>query len=176
MRSDVDFEALVREHHPALYRFALSMTRNEDDARDIVQETFLRWAKRGHQLKDPSRAKAWLFTTLYREANARRRRLLRFPHESIEDVEHQLPDLPPFASTAADGRLVVEALARIDETYRGAVALFYLEDWSYPEIAAILEIPVGTVKSRISRGIGQLQRLLQPANPSPLPARTGSTP
>jgi RNA polymerase sigma-70 factor (ECF subfamily) len=161
MRSDVDFDALVREHHAALYRFALSMTRSEADASDIVQETFLRWAQRGHQLVDLSRVKSWLFTTLYRETTARRRRLVRFPHSPIDEVAHELPEVPASAPSSADGHVVLEALARVDDTYRGAVALFYLEDYSYPEIAEILGIPLGTVKSRISRGIGQLQQLLR---------------
>jgi RNA polymerase sigma-70 factor (ECF subfamily) len=165
MRSDVDFEALVHEHHAALYRFALSMTRNEADACDIVQETFLRWAERGHQLLDPTRVKSWLFTTLYRETHSRRRRSVRFPQDPIHEVEHDLPEIPPTAANHTDGRLVLDALDRVDEAYRGAVALFYLDDWTYPEIAGILNIPLGTVKSRISRGIGQLQRLMQTSPP-----------
>lgn len=163
MRSDVDFETLVREHHAALYRFALSMTRHEADACDLVQDTFVRWAEKGHQLDDPSRVKTWLFTTLYREASARRRRTLRFPHEPLEDVDQELPEIPPVAAAQADGRRVREALDRIDPTFRDAVALFYLGDHTHPEIAAVLGIPLGTVKSRIARGIAQLQRLLLPA-------------
>ena len=168
MRSDVDFEQLVREHHGALYRFALSMIRHEADACDLVQETFLRWAEKGHQLADPAKVKTWLFTTLYREASARRRRTLRFPHEPIGEVETELPVIPPSAAAAADAQLVHRALARVDESFRAAVALFYLEDHSHPEIAEILGIPLGTVKSRISRGVAQLQRLMQPAPGQPV--------
>ena len=62
----------------------------------------------------------------------------------------------------ADCSHVLTALARVDEVYQAAVALFYLEDYSYKEIAAILELPVGTVKSRISRGIAQLRKILMP--------------
>jgi RNA polymerase sigma factor (sigma-70 family) len=160
MRTDVDFEILVRDHHAALYRFALSMTRNEADARDLVQETFLRWAERGHQLADTSKVKTWLFTTLFREASGRRRRVARFPHANLEDVENELPDVPPNVAAAADGRLVLDALQQIEDPYRAAVALFYLEEWSYPQIAEILDIPLGTVKSRIARGIERLQRVL----------------
>jgi RNA polymerase sigma-70 factor (ECF subfamily) len=163
MRSDVDFDVLVRDHHAALYRFALSMTHNEADAGDLVQDAFLRWAQRGHQLVDPSKVKTWLFTTLYRDAIGRRRRQIRFVHTQIEDAESELPDVAPAAPSAADGKVVLDALSRLDDSYRAAVALFYLEDCSYPEIADILQIPLGTVKSRISRGIAQLQRLLQPA-------------
>jgi RNA polymerase sigma factor (sigma-70 family) len=169
MRSDVDFEKLVREYHVALYRFALSMTRHEADACDLVQETFLRWAEKGHQLEDPAKVKTWLFTTLFREATARRRRTVRFPHEPIADVETELPDIPPSAAQAADARRVREALEGVDDPYRAAVALFYLDDHSHPEIAEILGIPLGTVKSRIARGVAQLQRLLQPRAGQPVP-------
>ncbi|MCC6233448.1 MAG: RNA polymerase sigma factor [Verrucomicrobiales bacterium] len=168
MREDVDFEALVSEHSAPLYRFALSMCRHPDDACDLVQETFLRWAERGHQLADRSKVKSWLFTTLFREANARRRRTLRFPHSEITEAESELPELPPAAAQVADSSTVLHALQSVDEPFQAAVALFYLEDYSYPEIAAILEVPVGTVKSRVSRGIAQLQRLLNPL-PQPRP-------
>ena len=57
---------------------------------------------------------------------------------------------------------VLLALARVDEVYQAAVALFYLEDYSYKDIAEILEVPVGTIKSRIARGIEQLRRILLP--------------
>jgi len=165
MRSDVDFERLVLEHHEALYRFARSMTRNEPDARDLVQETFLRWAQRGHQLSDISKVKSWLFTTLYRESAAKARRAVRFPHDSIESAELELPEIPSDAPNRTDGSLIVGALSQLDDTFRAPIALFYLEDYSYPEIAEILEIPLGTVKSRLARGIAHLQRAL--ANPSP---------
>ncbi|MBL9135804.1 MAG: RNA polymerase sigma factor [Verrucomicrobiales bacterium] len=159
-RSEVDFEALVLEHHVGLYRFAMSMSRNEADACDLVQETFLRWAERGHQLDDVSRVKAWLYTTLFREANARRKRLLKFPHQDLQDVEAELPEIPAIAPQGADARLVQDALLRVDDPFRAAVALFYLEDYSYPEIADILGVPVGTAKSRVARGVAQLQQIL----------------
>ncbi len=160
MRSDVDFERLVLEHHEALYRFARSLARNESDARDLVQETFLRWAQRGHQLSDVSKVKSWLFTTLYRESAAKARRANRFPHDSIESAEPDLPEIPPEAPRLTDGLLIVAALGRLTEPFRAPIALFYLEACTYPEIAEILDIPVGTVKSRLARGIAQIQRAL----------------
>src|SRR5262249_20576070 len=62
-----DFESLVHLHYAALYRFALSLTCNENDASDLTQQTFYIWATKGHQLRDVSKVKAWLFTTLHRE-------------------------------------------------------------------------------------------------------------
>lgn len=177
MRSDVDFDTLVEHHHAALFRFALSMTRNEADACDLVQETFLRWAQKGHQLKDPAKARTWLFTTLHREASGQRRRLLRFPNEPIEEREPELPEVPPGGEAIADGATVLAALSEVDEAFRAALALFYLEDHTHPEIAEILDIPLGTVKSRIARGMAQLQRRLHPTPASTLPGpKPGATP
>jgi RNA polymerase sigma-70 factor, ECF subfamily len=65
-----------------------------------------------------------------------------------------------------DAPKVVELLAQVDPQYRAAVALFYLEDYAYQEIASILEIPLGTVKSRIARGLAQLKRLVADGKPA----------
>jgi RNA polymerase sigma-70 factor (ECF subfamily) len=104
--------------------------------------------------------KTWLFTTMHRQFLESRRRLTRFPHEELESMEHALPVVAPQAVRQMDLAQVVETLGRVDEVYQSPVALFYLEDCSYKEIAEILDVPLGTVKSRISRGIGQLQRML----------------
>jgi len=171
MRNDVDFEQLVHDHLDALFRFARSLSRNDADARDLVQETFLRWARKGHQLADVQRVKTWLFTTLYREAAARTRRAIRFPHEPVDTADLDLPDIPPDAPLRTDGALVCQALQDLEEHFRAPVALFYLEDYSYPEIAEILGVPLGTVKSRIARGVAQLQRRFATPTPLPRPAR-----
>jgi RNA polymerase sigma factor (sigma-70 family) len=160
MRREADFEKLVDQHQSSLYRFALSLARNESDACDLVQEAFCLWAAKGrHQLEDAAKVKGWLFTTLHREFLGRRRRLVRFPHQELAEVEEELPDVPPQLPTQPDWELVLDCLGQVDATFRGPVALFYLEDYSYNEIAEILEVPLGTVKSRIARGIAQLQRM-----------------
>ena len=87
----LDFEKLVEDFYMPLYRFALSLTRHEADAADLTQETFLLWASKGHQLRDPSKVKTWLFTSLYREFLARKRRQDRFvdPAEVGETIATQ---------------------------------------------------------------------------------------
>lgn len=156
------FELIVSEHYESLYRFAMSLTRAESDARDLTQQTFYVWARRGHQLRDFSKAKTWLFTTLHRAFLASRRRQTRFPHCELEEATPELEAQQPRPTIDSDVAQVMPALAKVDELYQAAVALCYLEDCSYKEIAAILEIPIGTVKSRIARGIGQLRRILLP--------------
>jgi len=160
MNSAEHFEALVSAHYEALFRFALSLTRTESDACDLTQQTFYVWATKGHQLRDQSRVKPWLFTTLHRAFLESRRRQARFPHHELEEVKHELPVHSPELANQVDCSQVLPALAKVDEVYQAAVALYYLEDCPYNDIAAILEVPLGTVKSRIARGITQLREIL----------------
>ena len=162
MNAADQFETLVGEYYEALFRFAMSITHSESDAQDLTQQTFYVWATKGHQLRDPSRVKTWLFTTMHRVFLRMRRRQSRFTHHELEEVAGELPPVPPVHSDEIDSSRVLSALAAVDEVYQAAVALFYLENYSHNEIAAILEVAVGTVKSRISRGVAQLRRMLLP--------------
>jgi RNA polymerase sigma-70 factor (ECF subfamily) len=154
----LDFEEIVDRFYPMLYRFALSLARNEADASDLTQETFSIWATKGHFLRDGSKAKSWLFTTLYREFISSRRREMRWPKEELSEVEHELPCAMPETVDCLESAQVMEALQSIDETFRAPLVLFYLQEHSYEEIAQILEIPIGTVMSRLSRGKQKLQQ------------------
>jgi RNA polymerase sigma-70 factor (ECF subfamily) len=155
-----DFEQLVDRQYAPLYRFALSLSKSESEAADLTQQTFFLWASKGHQLRDRSKAKSWLFTTLYREFLGRRRREVRFPKVQLDDVrEDEMSVLP--SVNALDSRSVLQALDDVEEPFRAPLTLFYLEQFSYQEIADVLEVPTGTVMSRLSRGKAQLrQRLL----------------
>jgi len=160
MASAWDFEGLVARYYEPLYQFAFSLTRSEADACDLTQQTFYVWATKGHQLRDPEKVKTWLFTTLHRLFLETRRKQIRFPHQDLDTTDVELPVIQPDVVSRLDAALVLTSLARVDEGFQAPVALFYLEDCSYKEIAEILNVPLGTVKSRISRGIGQLQKLL----------------
>jgi RNA polymerase sigma-70 factor (ECF subfamily) len=160
MNSEEQFETLVSDYYEPLFRFAMSLTRKESDALDLTQHTFYVWATKGHQLRDITKVKTWLYTTLHRAFLEGRRRQVRFPHHELEDVAAQLPEVSPEHARKADCSEVLPALDKVDRIYQAAVALFYLEDCSYKEIAAILDIPLGTVKSRIARGIEQLREML----------------
>jgi RNA polymerase sigma-70 factor (ECF subfamily) len=160
MASGLDFERIVADYYEPLYQFAFSLTRAEADACDLTQQTFYVWATKGHQLRDLTKVKTWLFTTLHRGFLESRRRQTRFPHYELSEVSPELPSLSPVMVNRLDSAQVLEALGKIDEVYQAPVALFYLEDCSYKDIAEILDVPIGTVKSRMARGIAQLQRLL----------------
>jgi RNA polymerase sigma-70 factor (ECF subfamily) len=156
----LDFESLVAQHYSSLYRFAYSLTQAEADACDLTQQTFYIWATKGHQLRDSRKVKTWLFTTLHREFLESRRRHTRFPHYELDQMDCELPSISPPGANQLDAKDVTVALGRVDSIYQAPVALFYLKECSYKEIAEILEIPMGTVKSRIARGIAQLHSLL----------------
>jgi RNA polymerase sigma-70 factor, ECF subfamily len=171
----LDFQTLVDQFYGPLYRFAMSLTRAESDACDLVQQTFLTWATKGHQLHDPSKVKSWLFTTLHRAFLESRRRLDRFPHLEITEAGAELPSVEPDLVNRLDAQEVVQLLGRVDEQFQAAVALFYLEDYSYHEIAGILDVPLGTVKSRIARGLAQLKQLVLQRAAGPNPAKGGTS-
>src|SRR3954447_631349 len=151
----LDFESLVARYYTSLYKFAYSLTQAEADACDLTQQTFYVWATKGHQLRDVSKVKTWLFTTLHREFLESRRRQTRFPHFELSQVDADLPEVSPVGVNQLDSARVLQALRTVDEVYQAPVALFYLQDCSYKEIAEILNVPMGTVKSRIARGILQ---------------------
>ena len=160
MGSDT-FTQLVDANYASLYRFALSLAKSQADACDLTQQTFFIWATKGQALRDATKAKSWLFTTLYREFLRGRRREARAT--ALDDLppDEVDPPAPEVDFVAAlDAQTVVAALQEVDEVFRAPLTLFYLEELSYQEIAVALEIPVGTVMSRLSRGKTQLRALL----------------
>jgi len=160
------FESLVSAHYEGLYRFALSLVRGSAEAADLTQETFYRYATKGSQLRDPSKAKSWLYTTLYRQFLMGRRRATRFPHTELTETQSDLPVVEPASVNRLDSGVVLEALGSLDESYRAPLTLFYLGDHSYKEIAALLDVPIGTVMSRLSRAKAMLRTQLTAASKS----------
>lgn len=156
----LSFEQVVSRFYKALYHFALSLTRQPGDASDLTQETYYVWATKGHQLRDHARVKAWLFTTLYRLHLNSRQRESRLPHDELAAVDSQLPVISPTVVKQMDSATVMEAIRRIDELHRVPLTLFYLEEHSYAEISEILDVPIGTVMSRLARGKALLRHLL----------------
>jgi len=161
MSANLSFTGLVDQFHGPLYRFAFRLTGSEADACDLVQETFYIWIRKGSQLQEPSKAKAWLFTTLYREFLQARRRSTRFPEVEFKAEDLEASPVNPAAMTQLDGQTVSRLLEKTDKVFRAPLVLFYLEEHSYEEISAILGVPLGTVKSRLSRGIAQMRGLLK---------------
>src|SRR5687767_16004432 len=128
MSQETVFEKLVDNYYPSLYRFAFSLTRQESEACDLTQETFLIWARKGHTVRDATKVKSWLFTTLHREYLQKHRRRVRFPQVELESAEPELPEVPPGTMGNIDRHNVLNALSQLEDNFQAAIALFYLED------------------------------------------------
>ena len=135
-----DFDQIVDAHYAALYRFALSLAHSEPAAADLTQQTFYLWASRGHQLRDAAKVKSWLFTTLYREFLAMHRKDSRFPVAELDEQTTELQENSSSPADTIDGATAVAALQQVDPVYRAPLTLFYLEEFSYREIAAVLNL------------------------------------
>jgi RNA polymerase sigma-70 factor, ECF subfamily len=159
--NEPDFEQIVSAYYESLYRFALSLTHSESDARDLTQETFRRLLQKWGQLRDRAKVKTWLFTTLYREHLDTVQRAGRFTSAEGLAAGQELPELAAPPDNSLDGELAREALMGLAEPFRSALVLFYLDDHSYKEIAQILGVPIGTVMSRISRARELLRQRLE---------------
>jgi RNA polymerase sigma-70 factor (ECF subfamily) len=163
-------------HLDAVYRFAIRLSGSPDEAEDLVQETFLRAFKSWDQYTRGTKAKSWLFTICRNVFLRGRERAGR--HEEIlrESAQRSMPARTPvvnpvfssvetvdpegdFFSAIVDER-IVNAIAALPEEYRTAVVLSDIEGFTYSEIAELMDVPVGTVKSRLFRGRRRLQELL----------------
>jgi RNA polymerase sigma factor (sigma-70 family) len=160
MIADLDFAEVVDRFYGPLYRFALSLTGSEVDAADLVQETFYIWARKGKQLRDASCVKGWLFTAMHRRFLQSRRRAERFREVELVGSEIEEASVQAAGLERVDAVVVVALMQELDEVFRAPLALFYLEDMSYEEIAGTLGVPVGTVKSRLSRGVARLREVV----------------
>lgn len=148
---DLDYDHAVSSFYEALYRFAFSLAGNESDACELTQETYARLLTKGGQVRDTDKLKSWLFTTLHRIFLGWKRREARLPHHEISSVEHELPSVSPVMLDNLENEAVLQALLEMDEHYRLPLTLYYLEEHSYQQIAELLDIPIGTVMSRLSR-------------------------
>jgi RNA polymerase sigma-70 factor (ECF subfamily) len=171
--SQTDFEREAMPHVPALYAAAVRMTRNERDAEDMVQDALLRAYRFFDTFEPGTNCKAWLFRILTNVFCNRYRERER-EHEILTQAESSDVNVEQFLSGASDvgrdmenallGRMisadVERALAAVPQDFRMAVILSDLEDFSYKEIAEIMDCPAGTVMSRLFRGRKILQGLL----------------
>ncbi|MDR2974381.1 MAG: sigma-70 family RNA polymerase sigma factor [Propionibacteriaceae bacterium] len=156
-----------------LYGAALKLTRNSVDAEDLLQETYTKAFTSFHQFREGTNLKAWLYRILSNAYITNYRKAQRSPKiaddPEIEDwqlaaAESHLAQPSPSAEMAAMSRLtdsrVIDAMRALKDEYRYTVYLADVEGFSYKEIADILQIPIGTVMSRLNRGRTQLRRAL----------------
>ena len=158
--NETDYEDAVVNFYEGLYAFGYSLSGNEDDASELTQETFYRMLTKGAMVRDSSKVKSWLFTTLYRIFLGWEQRRARLPHFEISGVENQISPVTQEQMDVLLHNAVRDSLLEVEERYRAPLTLFYLNDHSYEEIATILAVPIGTVMSRLSRGKALLRQRL----------------
>jgi len=170
------WEEIVREHSARVYRLAYRLTGNRQDAEDLTQEVFVR-VFRSLSSYTPGTFEGWLHritTNLFLDS-ARRRQRIRFDGLP-DDVEDRWAGREPGPELAWEhqnlDRVVLAALDTLPPDFRAAVVLCDIEGLSYEEIAATLDVKLGTVRSRIHRGRAQLREALAHRRPGP-PSRVG---
>ena len=155
-------QELVDAHYRALYRYAYRLSGSAAEAEDLTQDAFCKAQMQLHQLRDPDRVKPWLFTIL-RNAYLHR---IRNEHShrnvslnAVGDLSEPTAVSPP----EIDAEELQRALNELPEAFRTAVILFYFEEFSYRDIADQLNVPMGTVMSRLARAKAHLRARLAPA-------------
>ena len=111
----LEFNQIVNDYYQPLYRFGYSLAGNESDAADLTQQTFMIWAEKGSSLRDKSKVKSWLFTTLYREFLRVRRRGKNMTTQEEEILEAVAPTVEPDLVNPLDASAAVALLQEIDE-------------------------------------------------------------
>ena len=159
MTREERFESEALPHLKALYATAYRMTRNAHDAEDLVQETYLRAFRAFDRYQPGTNIRAWLFTILHRARTDGFRKQGRSP-QTVELVGEGPGVAPAQDALASGAEEILRAMEALPEVFRNAVVLRDLEEFSYDEIARILEVPVGTVMSRIHRGRSLLRSAL----------------
>lgn len=167
------FKEEALPHLDALFNYARSISRSKQDAEDLVQETYMRAYRYFDQYTPGTNCKAWLFTILRNLYNTNYKKYKTTPdevhYESTEEIYNQIkstetaaidrnPEEEFFENLLPDE--IVEAIEDLPEEYRSCIILADIEDFSYKEIAEILDIPIGTVMSRLHRARNILKNKL----------------
>ncbi len=159
---------LIDAHYEALFRYAYRLSGSASDAEDLTQEAFGKAITRLDQLREPDRAKAWLFRILrnaylHRVRDEKRHKTV--PLDAVGDVPQGVPEP---AGVDVDPAKLQAALDDLDETFRTPLVLFYFEGFSYRDIAEQMDLPIGTVMSRLARAKVYLRtRLASSTDPAP---------
>jgi RNA polymerase sigma-70 factor (ECF subfamily) len=157
------FAALVERHERRVYNLALRMTGREEDARDATQDAFLTALRKLSSFRGEAAFTTWMHRVTVNACYDLLRKRQRQPVLGLDDQEHARPEPPPAADPADATSLSIDvqrALLEVPEDFRVVMLLHDVQDLPQDEVAAILGIPVGTVKSRLHRGRVALAKAL----------------
>ena len=162
-KAALDQTELLEEHIPGLRRFARALLHGDRQAADdLVQDSLERALSRWHQRRREGDLRGWIYTILYHRFISDRYRLRRRgEHKSLSDIqEADQPGVEGDQDRALVQRDLMRGLATLTEEQRAVLILVGVDDFSYEEAARILELPIGTVMSRLSRGREHLRRYM----------------
>jgi RNA polymerase sigma-70 factor (ECF subfamily) len=156
-------QKLVDDYYRPLYGYAFRLTGSAADAEDLTQETFCQAQLKLGQLRDPRCAKAWLFSIL---RNAFLRRVRDSRNEAVLSLEWvgDLPERLPEPLPEVEPERLQQALNELPEGFRTPIVLYYFEEFTYREIAEQMDLPMGTVMSRLARAKAHLRARLLPGS------------
>jgi len=140
--------ALITSHYVSVYRFAFRLSGSAADAEDLTQQAFLTAVRKIEQLRDLSKGRSWLFT-IVRNTYLKGREKQSLETVPFDETVMAVDDGP--LNLDIDDELLQQVLDRLPETHRTPLLLFYFEEMSYKEIAETLNVPTGTVMSRLAR-------------------------
>ena len=155
----VDLTRLVAEHHAVLYRYAYRLSGSAADAEDLTQQVFLVAQARINQVRSPENVRAWLFAVLRNAWLKSHRRAEPLLAGNLELSLENIPEEPPEESQI-DREQLQQALDGLPAEFKTVLLMFYFEECSYREIAERLDLPIGTVMSRLSRAKSHLRTRL----------------
>lgn len=156
-------DALLASVQEPLYRYVLSLVRERHLAEDALQETFVRVYRKLGWLREPELFRAWAYRIATREAFRQLKRERRWAEQvRDEDALNTVAAPPPREEFAPElSARLRETVASLSPASRAVVVLYYLHEMSLEETAAVLGVPLGTVKSRLAYGLGALRRQLK---------------
>ena len=153
------FETLVKRYEPRLISVLMRFARDRELARDLAQETFCKAQMSLRQLREPSRVKGWLFSILRNLYLHRVRTEKNQPTLSL-DLAGDLPEPTAEPLPDVEPEQLQQALNELPEAFRTPILLYYFDDFTYRDIAEQMDLPMGTVMSRLSRARERLRALL----------------
>ncbi len=158
----MDIDRLVAEHHQAVYRYAYRLAGSTADAEDLTQQVFLIAQQKLDQLRQPKDARGWLFAILRNSFLRGRQRLAPVSTATLElDIDSIPAEIPD--EDDIDRERLQAAINELPDEFRVVLVMFYFEECSYREIAQSLDMPMGTVMSRLARAKGHLRaKLFEP--------------
>ncbi len=157
------FATLVERYERPVYHLALRTMKNPEEARDVTQEAFFKAYRSLRTFRPEAKFKTWMLSIAYHACCDRLARIKRYSGEPLPERADSAPSPEQQAITRDEAARLRAAIGALPEKYRTVITLYHLQDRQYDEIAKVLDMPIGTVKTHLFRAKERLRRLLSDA-------------